>query len=96
MAGNAASWRPPATTASSSIAPRPSDRAKAELDARFDGVFVLRTNTDLPPLDAMLCYKQLTMVEQAFRTAKRLSVDGSTLPEPLTEPMHTRRERSAA
>ena len=48
------------------------DRAKAEEDARFDGVFVLRTNTDLAPLDAMLCYKQLTMVEQAFRTAKSL------------------------
>jgi transposase len=48
------------------------DRAKAEEDARFDGVFVLRTNTDLAPLDAMLCYKQLTMVEQTFRTAKSL------------------------
>jgi Transposase DDE domain len=48
------------------------DRAKAEEDARFDGIFVLRTNTDLAPLDAMLCYKQLTMVEQAFRTAKSL------------------------
>src|SRR6202051_120611 len=48
------------------------DRAKAEEDARFDGVFVLRTNTNLAPLDAMLCYKQLTMVEQSFRTAKSL------------------------
>jgi len=48
------------------------DRAKAEEDARFDGIFVLRTNTDLAPLDAMLCYKQLTMVEQAFRTTKSL------------------------
>src|SRR5450759_1055414 len=48
------------------------DRAKAEQDARFDGVFVLRTNTDLAPLDVMLCYKQLTMVEQIFRTAKSL------------------------
>src|SRR5580698_4758107 len=48
------------------------DRAKAEEDARFDGVFVLRTNTELAPLDAMLCYKQLTMVEQIFRTAKSL------------------------
>ena len=33
---------------------------------------MLRTNTDLAPLDAMLCYKQLTMVEQAFRTTKSL------------------------
>ena len=48
------------------------DYAKAEEDAKFDGVFVLRTNTDLAPLDAMLCYKQLTMVEQTFRTAKSL------------------------
>jgi len=31
------------------------DRAKAEEDAKFDGIFVLRTNTDLSPLDAMLC-----------------------------------------
>jgi hypothetical protein len=48
------------------------DRAKAEQDARFDGVFVLRTNTELAPLEVMLCYKQLTMVEQTFRTAKSL------------------------
>src|SRR5216684_1306461 len=34
------------------------DYAKAEQDAKFDGVFVLRTNIDLAPLDAMLCYKQ--------------------------------------
>jgi hypothetical protein len=48
------------------------DRAKVEEDARFDGVFVLRTNTDLSSTDAMLCYKQLAMVEYAFRTAKSL------------------------
>jgi hypothetical protein len=48
------------------------DRAKAEEDARFDGVFVLRTNTDLNPLAAMLRYKQLWTVEQTFRTAKHL------------------------
>ena len=48
------------------------DRSKAEEDARFDGVFVLRTNTDLNPLAAMLCYKQLWTVEQTFRTAKHL------------------------
>jgi transposase len=48
------------------------DRAKAEEDARFDGIFMLRTNTHLAPLDVMLCYKQLTMVEQIFRTAKSL------------------------
>ncbi len=49
-----------------------SDRSKADDDARFDGVFVLRTNTDLNPLAAMLRYKQLWAVEQTFRTAKHL------------------------
>jgi hypothetical protein len=48
------------------------DRAKAADDARFDGIFVLRTNTDLNPLAAMLRYKQLWTVEQTFRTAKHL------------------------
>ena len=33
---------------------------------------MLRTNTDLNPLEAMLCYKQLWMVERTFRTAKHL------------------------
>jgi hypothetical protein len=45
------------------------DRNKADEDARFDGVFVLRTNTDLNPLVTMLRYKQLWTVEQIFRTA---------------------------
>lgn len=48
------------------------DAGKAEEDARFDGVFVLRTNTDLDPLAAMLRYKQLWTVEATFRTAKHL------------------------
>ncbi|HET7297421.1 MAG TPA: IS1634 family transposase [Burkholderiales bacterium] len=48
------------------------DPTKAEKDAKFDGVFVLRTNTDLDPLAAMLRYKQLWTVEAAFRTAKHL------------------------
>jgi transposase len=48
------------------------DQAKAEEDAKFDGVFVLRTNADLSPLEAMLCYKQLWRVERAFRTSKGL------------------------
>jgi len=48
------------------------DRAKAEEDAKFDGIFVLRTNTNLSPLDAMLCYKRLWTVERAFRTSKSL------------------------
>jgi hypothetical protein len=48
------------------------DPAKVEADARFDGIFVLRTNTDLDPLQAMLRYKQLWTVEAVFRTAKSL------------------------
>ena len=39
---------------------------------KFDGIFMLRTNIDLNPLAAMLCYKQLWTVEQTFRTAKHL------------------------
>jgi hypothetical protein len=30
------------------------DRTKAEEEARFDGIFVLRTNTVLAPLEVML------------------------------------------
>src|SRR5450432_4828724 len=48
------------------------DRAKAEEDAKFDGVFVLRTNADLSPLEAMIVYKRLWVVERAFRTSKGL------------------------
>jgi hypothetical protein len=48
------------------------DPDKIDEDKKFDGIFVLRTNTDLNPLEAMLCYKQLWTVEQTFRTAKHL------------------------
>jgi Transposase DDE domain len=48
------------------------DRDKIAQDAKFDGVFVLRTNTGLSALEAMLVYKQLWMVERAFRTSKSL------------------------
>jgi hypothetical protein len=48
------------------------DRDKIEEEKKFDGIFVLRTNTELNPLEAMLCYKQLWTVEQTFRTAKHL------------------------
>jgi hypothetical protein len=44
----------------------------AEEDAKFDGVFVLRTNARLSPLEAMLVHKRLWMVERAFRTSKSL------------------------
>jgi hypothetical protein len=48
------------------------DSDKIEEEKKLDGIFVLRTNTDLNPLEAMLCYKQLWAVEQTFRTAKHL------------------------
>jgi transposase len=48
------------------------DPDKIAEDNKFDCIFVLRTNTDLDPLAAMLCYKQLWTVEQTFRTAKHL------------------------
>jgi transposase len=48
------------------------DHGKAEEDKKFDGIFVLRTNTDLNPLQAMLRYKQLWTVEQTFKTEKHL------------------------
>jgi transposase len=48
------------------------DPDKVEEEKKFDGIFVLRTNTDLNPLEAMLCYKHLWTVEQMFRTAKHL------------------------
>ena len=48
------------------------DPDKIAEERKFDGVFVLGTNTDLNPLEAMLCYKRLWTVEQSFRTAKHL------------------------
>ena len=44
------------------------DPDKIKEDEKFDGIFVLRTNTDLNPLETMLCYKHLSTVEQTFRT----------------------------
>ena len=48
------------------------DEARVKEDARFDGIFVLRTNTDLNPVQALLRYKQLWTIEQTFKTAKSL------------------------
>jgi len=46
------------------------DRGAIEADARYDGRWILRTNTDLPPQEVALAYKGLWQVEQAFRTLK--------------------------
>ncbi len=48
------------------------DEAKLADEALFDGLFVLRTNTTLDPVQAMLRYKDLWTVEQLFRSAKSL------------------------
>lgn len=46
------------------------DRAKIETDARMDGKWVLKTNSDLSASEAAQAYKGLWRVEQAFRTLK--------------------------
>lgn len=48
------------------------DEAKVWRDARFDGKWVLRTDTDLPAEEVALRYKDLLLVEDAFRTAKSI------------------------
>jgi hypothetical protein len=46
------------------------DRNAVERDARLDGKFVLRTNTDLDTPDVATAYKSLWRVERAFRESK--------------------------
>jgi transposase len=46
------------------------DRGKIEDEARYDGKWVLRTNSDLSAAEAALAYKGLWQVEDAFRTLK--------------------------
>ena len=48
------------------------DLDKARDEERFDGMWVLRTNTELTAVEIALRYQQLWMVEQLFRTAKSL------------------------
>jgi transposase len=48
------------------------DEAKIQEEARYDGKWVLRTNTDLPAADVALTYKQLWMVEHVFRSTKSI------------------------
>jgi transposase len=48
------------------------DEAKIKREARFDGKWVLRTNTDLPAAEVALKYKQLWMVEHVFRSTKSI------------------------
>ena len=48
------------------------DEDKIEEEARYDGKWVLTTNTDLPAKEVALKYKQLWMVEDVFRSMKSL------------------------
>jgi hypothetical protein len=48
------------------------DEAKIKQESRYDGKWVLRTNTDLPAADVALKYKQLWMVEHVFRSTKSI------------------------
>jgi len=48
------------------------DEDKIQEEARYDGKWVLTTNTDLPASEIALKYKQLWMVEEVFRSMKSL------------------------
>jgi transposase len=48
------------------------DEDKIQEEARYDGKWVLTTNTDLPTREVALKYKQLWMVEEVFRSMKSL------------------------
>jgi transposase len=48
------------------------DMGKVEAEARFDGKFVLRTNTALPAAEVAVQYKRLLVVEQFFRAMKSM------------------------
>jgi len=69
------------------LGPLPPSRPASRIaeDARFDGIFVLRTNTTLDPLQAMLRYRELQGVEQLFRLAGRLG-EGAPTPFRPGEP----------
>jgi len=48
------------------------DEQRVAEDARYDGLYVLRTNTSLDPLAVMLRYRELLKVEDIFRTTKAI------------------------
>jgi transposase len=48
------------------------DEDKIKEEARYDGKWVLTTNTDLPAREVALKYQQLWMVEEVFRSMKSL------------------------
>jgi len=48
------------------------DQDRIDQEARYDGKWVLRTNTELPPSLVALKYKELWQVEQIFRDMKTI------------------------
>ena len=48
------------------------DAGKLAEEARFDGIFVLRTNAKVTPLQAVLRYRDLLAVEDLFRRTKAI------------------------
>ncbi len=62
------------------------DRAAIAADARLDGKFVLRTNTELPTEEVALTYKSLWRIERLFREQK------STL---AVRPIYHRRDETS-
>ena len=48
------------------------DPARVGADARFDGIYVLRTNSKLSALSVALAYRQLYKIETIFKTAKSI------------------------
>ena len=57
------------------------DENKVVEDARYDGKWVLRTNTDLSAAQVALKHKQLWTVEAIFRTMKRPTAYEPDLPQ---------------
>ncbi len=48
------------------------DQRKVKSESRFDGKWVLRTDTDLSPAEVALKYKDLLLVESLFRSMKSI------------------------
>jgi hypothetical protein len=48
------------------------DAGKLAEEARFDGIFVLRTNAKIAPLQAVLRYRDLLQIEDLFRRTKAI------------------------
>jgi len=75
LTGNSAYRRYLRRTPSASGEPGPAfeiDPGKLAEEARYDGLFVLRTNARIMPLQAVLRYRDLLQVEDLFRRAKAI------------------------